>query len=66
MDFGEHSFCGFLRISALARSSGARRSGDREGVTIRVFEVGDLGFALERGDALRVGLQSRFVVLLAP
>ena len=38
--------------------------GDREGVAVRVFEVGDLGVALERGDALLVGLQPRFVVLL--
>ena len=37
---------------------------DREGVAVRVFEVGDLGVALEHGDALLVGLQPRFVVVL--
>ena len=37
---------------------------NREGVAVRVFEVGDLGVTLERGDALIVGLQPRFVVLL--
>src|ERR671921_527014 len=51
-------------MSTLARSSGAWRLGDREGVAVRVFEVGDLGLALEGGDALLVGLQPRFVVLL--
>ena len=35
-----------------------------EGVAVRVFEVGGLGVALERGDALLVGLQPRFVVVL--
>jgi hypothetical protein len=38
--------------------------GDREGVAVRVLEVGDLGVALEGGDALLVGLQLRFVVAL--
>ena len=37
---------------------------NREGVAVRVFEVGDLGLTLERGDALLVGLQPRFVVVL--
>ena len=37
---------------------------NREGVAVRVFEVGDLGFTLEHGDALLVGLQPRFVVVL--
>jgi hypothetical protein len=37
---------------------------NREGVAVRVFEVGDLGVTLERGDALLVGLQPQFVLLL--
>ena len=33
-------------------------------MAVRVFEVGHLGASLERGDALLVGLQPRFVVVL--
>src|SRR5215203_3380179 len=62
--FAESTLYQVGRISALARGSGARRLGDREGVAIRVFEVGDLGVSLERGDAPLVGPQPRFVVLL--
>jgi hypothetical protein len=29
-----------------------RRLSDRKGVAVRVLEIGDLGFSLERGDAL--------------
>jgi len=37
---------------------------DREGVAVRVLEVGDLGATLERGDALLVRDDRPFVVAL--
>jgi hypothetical protein len=37
---------------------------DREGVAVRVFEVGDLGATLERGDALLGRYDQLFVVAL--
>src|SRR5918998_562760 len=44
--------------------SGARRLSDREGVAVRIPEVGYLGAALERGDALLVRYGRPFVVAL--
>ena len=37
---------------------------DREGVAVRVLEIGDLGVSLERGDALLVRDDRSFVVAL--
>ena len=37
---------------------------DREGVAVRVLEIGDLGVSLERGDALLVRDDRPFVVAL--
>jgi hypothetical protein len=37
---------------------------DREGVAVRVLEIGDLGLSLERGDAFLVRDDRPFVVAL--
>src|SRR3712207_3277276 len=44
--------------------SGARRLSDRKGVAVRIPEVGYLGAALERGDALLVRYDRPLVVAL--
>src|SRR4028119_1685990 len=51
-------------MGAIERGSGARRLGDREGVAVGILKIGDLGVALEGGDAPPIGLQPRLVVAL--
>src|SRR4028119_601088 len=51
-------------MGAIEGCSGARRLGDREGVAVGILKIGDLGVALEGGDAPPLGLQLRLVVAL--